>query len=432
MNPKNSEGGQIVIVFAIVLIAILGFTSIAIDIGMIYTDRRYSQSVSDTASLAGAGAAAQFLEKNGVTWTSFSCDDSRVINSFSAAFNAAKTRAANNQITNLDNDLSDNHGIEVTCVNDPDNFEKHIDVHTMVTSSVGTSFIQLFYGGKVRNTVNSVVRIHPRTEVAFGHAIVSLSDQCGTNQGGVVFDGTSDVYIKGGGVFSNSCINASGNVHVDVKQGGIDYVDEITTNGHPTLDPAPEKNPVKMPKQNITPPNCGSGAVKSSTGDGTISPGNYSQIKLTNGELTLQPGLYCLSGDVDIRGGEINGDGVTFYMKQDNGHDTSFNINGGATVHLNAPTSSNLVGGAKIGILIYMAEGNQGSISLLGNAGSSFAGTVYAPNATIDVGGTTGLNPTYNTQLVGNYVKVHGNSKIDINYSNFQPNTDEPKLDVME
>jgi hypothetical protein len=430
MNTKPTrESGQILIIFVVALTGLLAFTALAIDGGMVYADRRLSQSTSDTASLAGAGAAAQYLEKNGVTWVKFSCTNPKVIASFNVAYEAARQRAINNQILDLDHDLSDKHGIEVKCVNDPDHFEKYIDVHTMVTSSVSTSFAHIFFPDPIKNTVNSVTRIHPRTEFAYGHAIVSLGDSCGTNDGGVVFDGTSDVFVHGGGVFSNTCINASGNVHVDVTSGGIDYVGNLSTNGHPVLDPDPTQTPMKMPRQDIGVPDCGSGGSISSNNGGVISPGNYSQIKLTNGSLTLNPGAYCVSGNISISGGEIIGDGVTIYMKNSN---SSLTINGNASSHLNAPTDSNLVGGAKVGVLIYMADGNTGNIKLEGTAESSFAGLIYAPDGTIDVGGTSDLNPTYNTQLVGNYVKVHGTSRIEINYNTFPPNTVQPALDVME
>jgi hypothetical protein len=430
MHPR--ESGQILVIFVIVLAALLGFTALAIDGGMIFADRRYSQSVADTSSLAGAGAAAQYLEENGVSWESFSCTNPKVLASRTIGYNAALNRAVNNQVLDLDSNLDDKHGVEIICVNDPDRFEKYLDIHTMVTSNVSTSFAHLFYKGAIKNSVNSVTRIHPRTEFAFGQAIVSLGETCGTNDGGVVFDGTSDVYINGGGVFSNSCIEATGNVHVDVDDGGIDYFSQFIPNGHPILDPYPQVSGAKMPKQNIGIPNCGGSTEIDHSGDGTIAPGNYSKIKLTNGTLTLQPGLYCLTGDVDIQGGIILGDGVTFYMKKVGNSPTAMQINGSAESHLNAPTDSNVVGGAKVGILVYMAEGNAGNISLLGTAESSFTGAIYAYDGTIDIGGTTGVNPTYNTQLVGKYVKVHGTSQIDINFHTFPPSTEEPKLDQME
>ncbi len=125
------------------------------------------------------------------------------------------------------------------------------------------------------------------------------------------------------------------------------------------------------------------------------------------------------------------GDGVTIYLLKNGIHDTNVTINGNVTVHLNAPDESP-VNGAMAGILFYMADGNQGNISLQGTADSSFAGAIYAPNGSMDIGGTSDVNPTYNTQLIGYFVKVHGNADIDINYNGFIPHTEAPKLDMRE
>ena len=426
------ESGQILIVLAVALIGMLGLTALAVDGGMIYADRRFSQSASDTASLVGAGAAAQYMEANGVLWTNFTCSKSEVVAAFSAAFNSAKNAAANNQFQDLDNVLSDKHGIEITCVDDPDHFEKYLDVHTMITSNVSTSFIHLFYKGPVKNTVNSVVRIHPRTEQGFGHAIVGLNDTCGSSDGGVLFDGSNGVLINGGGVFSNSCIKGAGTVDVNVTNGGIEYVGELDMSGNPILQPDPEKKPVEMPNLAVQVPNCGSEPPVASQGGGDIYPGNYSRIKLSNGALTLHPGLYCVSGEFAAEGGTVNGDGVTIYMLKDGTHDTSLTINGNVEVHLNTARDNPAEGGAITGVLIYMADGNQGDISLEGTSVSSFAGEIYAPDGTIDIGGTSGVNPTYNTQLIGKYVKIHGTADIDINYTGYVPYTTTPKLDMME
>ena len=226
---EKSERGQILIIFTVVLVVLLGFTSLAIDVGMAYGDRRYNQSIADTASLAGSCAAAQYLEKNGITYTNFSCTNATVQAAFGVAYDAARSRAANNLVSNLDNNLTDNHGIEVLCVNDPTRFDKHIDVHTKVSSKVPTTFMQFFFGGEVKNTVNAVARIHPRTEIAFGHAIVSLDDRCATKDGGVAFDGNSNVTINGGTVKLTGTtltnftgpINASGGATVAFGDNGV-------------------------------------------------------------------------------------------------------------------------------------------------------------------------------------------------------------------
>ena len=240
--------------------------------------------------------------------------------SFIIAYDAARSRATNNQITDLDNNLTDKHGIEVTLrrrlgsFRPPHRRARHGDL-----SSVSTSFLHLFYPGPVKNSVNAVTRIHPRTEFAYGQAIVSLSDECGTNDGGVVFDGTSDVHINGGGVYSNSCIDASGNVTVGVDESAGSITSEtLTTNGHPVLKPGHLTKPArKCPGRTSAFPIAETAPPIDHKRTGTINPGNFSKIKLTNGTLKMEAGLYCLTGDMELQGGTVLGDGVTIYMKKD-------------------------------------------------------------------------------------------------------------------
>ncbi len=62
-------------------------------------------------------------------------------------------------------------------MNDTANFDKHIDVHTLVSSTTNTSFAQIFTNGEYVNHVEAVVRVRPRTEFAFGNAIVATSQR---------------------------------------------------------------------------------------------------------------------------------------------------------------------------------------------------------------------------------------------------------------
>jgi len=434
IQQRPKEKGQILVIFVLVLIGLLGLTALAIDGGMIYADRRYDQAASDASSLAGAGAAAQLLEKFGVAWTSFHCTAYHGQQAQQKAFSVAQNIGATNQFATLDNDLTDKHGITTTCVDNASQWDKHIDVRTQITSNVSTAFAHLFFTGPIRNTVDSVVRIRPRTEVGFGYAIASLGSVCETKFGGVVMGGTSDTYINGGGVFSNSCLDVNGSGMVDVSGGSIDYITTYKNASGAPVSPSPVQVPTPMDIIELDPPACGTSAAISHHGGGTINPGNYSSIRqnANNSSLTLNPGLYCVNGDFTITGGTITGEGVTIYMIGTTALPSPLNIAGGVTAHLSAPTRSNVTGGALVGMLIYSDPANVGAIKLVGNSGSSFVGTVYAPNGPLEVGGTTGINPTYNTQLVGAYVKINGTSRIDINFAGFEPASDPPRLDVQQ
>jgi hypothetical protein len=129
--------------------------------------------------------------------------------------------------------------------------------------------------------------------------------------------------------------------------------------------------------------------------------------------MNLAPGLYCLYGNVTINGGSFIGSGVTIYLESGN-----FDTSGNATVQLSAPSDDPDPYPALPGMLIFMADGNAGSVTLLGNTDSSYTGTVYAadPDSMVEIGGTGSVLETYQTQLIGGTVFIHGNAEIDITF----------------
>ena len=55
---RKSESGQVIVILALALVGLLGFSALAIDGSMVFADRRFSQSGADAAALAGAGASS--------------------------------------------------------------------------------------------------------------------------------------------------------------------------------------------------------------------------------------------------------------------------------------------------------------------------------------------------------------------------------------
>jgi hypothetical protein len=128
-------------------------------------------------------------------------------------------------------------------------------------------------------------------------------------------------------------------------------------------------------------------------------------------------GLYCLSGDFDLGGsGSLDIDtssgktGVTIYMISG-----SFSTSGTNRVNLSAPPEGSNPYPALEGILIYLAEGNTGTVILTGTSDSYYSGVVLAPSGTISARGTSG-GIGFNTAFIGNDVEVQGTSNINIDY----------------
>jgi hypothetical protein len=435
-NTQSSEQGQALVLLVLSMVVLLGFTALAIDGGMVYSDRRHVQNAADAASLAGGGAAALYLDNHYVTYQNWDhCNNANISNSRLAAENAAVSRAADNSYL-IDHDVSDKNGAEATC-HEYDNgswVEKYIDIQTLVTADTDTAFAHFVFSGALRNSVEAVARIRPRSPIVFGNAIVALREDCpNTNTGGVHFDGTSDVVVTGGGIFSNACMKATGNVGVDVTGGEITCTgdDCYQQSGGPSLSPAPSSGNVNLPPSSyvIPAPDCSAVPTRGThSGSGTINPGRYDKIKINGGDvLTMNPGLYCLSGNFAATGGTISGNGVTLYFT-----DGGFYVSGGVEIFLNAPPARSCAycPPALPGVLIYLAQGNDNNVTLLGTSDSQYMGTVFAPNGMIEAGGSSSELSEIHAQLIGDTVKVHGTTSVVVNFDGEENYQVPPRLEL--
>lgn len=421
---KKSQRGQIIIILAVVLVILLGFTAVAIDGAMIYSDRRYAQNASDATVLAGAGMAAQYLENHDMKYENFSCGDSIVTGAMNYGSEHAVTRAATNGFTIIsDPSGTSDLGVSVVCENiDLGSYhDRYLEFTVRLKNSTNTAFAHLFYNGPVENKVISVVRVHPRTNLGMGYAIAAMGPNCAT--GGMWINGNIDVDTTNAGLFSNSCMSFVGTAlsvtaH-DPNEEGIRYITTMSVSGNPVIDPWPQQASVRMKQYPVEEPNCSSlpsyGSVTIS-GNQTLNPGQYTKIRMnaSTAVLTLNPGLYCISDELTANGGSLAGTGVTFFLKGGN-----FNISGNVQVNLSAPTGDEPP--AIRGMLIFNA--GTGVVTLQGTADSSYTGTVYTPNGSIVAGGSSSMLPTLNTQLVSQKVTVGGTTNINIVFNsdeNFQ------------
>ncbi len=430
---QKRESGQVIVLLALGLLALLGLTAVAIDGGMIYADRRYDQNAADAASYAGAGAAAMKMENSNITYNTFKCNSS--MQPVKAdALDAAIARAASNNFA-VDLNMDDQQGVEVTCGIDPIDlggalFDKHLDVRTMISSDLQTAFAHLFYSGRVRNTVEATTRIRPRSDLTYGYAITALSEDCGE---GIDFSGDSTVKVHTTGIFSNSCVKTNGGITVQTIAGTnpgdtqppLAYVDQLTVDGGGVIDAPKIHTNTMIPRKTVPPPDCHASSMsdqpKPDWGpkdtDLTIDPGRYELIIVNAGNnLHMNPGLYCVSKFFTGNGGVIDslyadtGQGVTIYLEED----AVMGIAGNVEVHLQAPLGE--ASPAIRGMLVYAAELNTKNQSLSGGDNSWFTGTLYAPYGSFELGGNGGVNMTFTTQIVANYIKVHGTHDMEINY----------------
>jgi len=414
---KQQEKGQIIVILAISLVALLALTALAIDGGQVYNQRRTDQSTADSAALAGAGAAAQAL-KNSTPW-SFYCGSALGASASTAAAYAAADSATDDGVELQINDFSTGNGVQVTCGSD--DFATYLDVHVMVTSTVNTTFAKVIGQDTLGTKVEATARVYPKQPAAFGNALVSLAENC--SDGMIEFGGNFDIDITKGGIFSNSCLWTHGTPLVRIYGGTATYRDS----GKPFDCPdnissdvtgfeCPILTTQKMPKINIPVPECSDAPYVNAPPAGTINPGNYTGLQPTNSgdKLILNPGLYCIKGDVDGKGVLI-GNKVTLYFITG-----TFDSNANAQVILTAPdceTSACGVPPAIRGVLMYFADTNYADVIINGNADNEFLGTIYGLNVDFTINGNSETD-AIDAQIIGRDLYLTGSGKMSMDLSN--------------
>jgi hypothetical protein len=410
-NKRSRENGQAIVLLAFAFIGLIGFTALAIDGGMVYSDRRHAQNAADAASLAGGGQAALSIENNHIFYSSFNC------NNLTTQKAVAQTAAENFAMANgyAMNDFA----VTFDC-NDTGSsihVDKYLDVTTTISETTQTSLVHFFYEGDVEQTVVATTRVRPRQPLVFGNAIVALNDAgCSGQQNGQGFHGNSGVDVIGGGIFSNGCLRGDGGVEVDVTNGSINYFD--TTGIDPDdFNPLPaqlsgDENRIPSDAFTVSPPDCTNGFnVSASAIEGS----------------TLAPGLYCVSGTIRVNNNNdsFSGEGVTIYML-----DGAFIVNGGV-VDISAPVQDPDPSPALPGMLLMFAPGNSSDILFNGNSGSQFTGTILAPESDIDMLGN-GDTDGYQCQVIGYNVEAGGTADTFVQYDDASQYSKPTWLDLQE
>jgi Flp pilus assembly protein TadG len=149
--------------------------------------------------------------------------------------------------------------------------------------------------------------------------------------------------------------------------------------------------------------NSGSGALVLGAGNYTIH-GNF--VSTGSGALTIGSGQYIVTGNLALTAsGPLAGSNVTFYTE---GGTT---ISGSGSMNLTAPTS-----GAYNGILLYQPSGDASAISIAGAGGATIRGIVYAPTAPLSLSGSGSMN--ISTDLIVGSLNLSGSGSItDTNYA---------------
>jgi hypothetical protein len=179
--------------------------------------------------------------------------------------------------------------------------------------------------------------------------------------------------------------------------GGYDE----TLNSGCTLDPVPETGiaPADDPLASLPAPsytNCVGGGPPvnlSGTANYTVFPGVHcTNVNITtSGTVTFAPGIHIFDGAaLNINGtANVEGTEVSFYWSENGGVNDGFDIAGGATVTLSAPTT-----GAYAGILMYQDRNMAPGVThkLTGGSTMDLDGIIYTPSTNVEFSGGASAN----------------------------------------
>lgn len=422
MKDWRNESGQVLVVTALSMLALLCVMGMALDAGMLFRAKRQVQIAADAAAVAGA----LDFRYNG-------SDDSAVA--------AGKAAAAQNG-------YADGSGGVTVSINVPPKYGETAGlpgyIEAIVTYPSPTYFMQLLHF--------DTVDVSSRAVAGTGstYACIWALDKSGS---AVSISGSANLYSPECSVYDDSsatnALTLSGGGSITAKSIGIVGNYSVSNNGTLTPNPTTGLAPAADPLAALTPPsttqtacsgsncnisvsggtnltlqpgtygsisNSGSGTITFTAGDylinGSVSsssnggivfnPGNYTiggDLSDTGGSfITFGSGVYSVGGNLKLTGsGNITGTGVTFYTQG------STSVQGGSNLSLTAPTS-----GTYDGLLFFQSRTDTSALSVAGSSGSTVQGILYAPSAAVTLSGSS-TGTTMSLDIVCDTLSVTGN-----------------------
>jgi Putative Flp pilus-assembly TadE/G-like len=382
----DDEGGQVAIVVALMLVVLLGFAALVVDVGLNWAARTQAQLAADAAALAGARALPS--------------DPAAAVDDVRRYLNAnvpglAGTPGWEHNDTDADGDI--------TCWTPP----AQVPPPGVHGCQVGDSAIQVitppiqvdyaFAGvfGKAGNQIKALAAAE-RGPAVTGPTpcAICLLDRHAPQA--LAVTGNGDVTVTNAGVMVNSdhpraaVLASSGNLTADwigVAGGAVP-----TSSGQ--FSPPPEEGVAPLPDplaDLLTPDQLGSlpdrGSITVGSADERIGQGVYDTIAVTGGgDLTLEPGVYVVTGGLTLSAGAVLGSGVTLYLACPDyptpcsGPGAGFSQDAGGQYLATPPLT-----GPYQGLALFADRGNTTPLRFAGSGADTFTGTIYARRAAMEL-----------------------------------------------
>ena len=319
----KSEKGQAIVLIALVIVGLVGFTALAVDGGNAYVDKRKAQNAADTAALTSALASIRGSD----------------------VYTAGYKMAASNGYDN--NGETNTVNIYQPPISGPYTGDNEY-IQVVIEAQTEAFFAPIIGIDQTTTQVEAVARAKAsqREPLYNGSAIVALSR---TGNSTAKFIGGSNLTTIGGGVFvnsdSSSALNFMGAANVEspalVSVGGARFVGGafidaditvgeevhrfgfISVNGTITknanIPPYTDLPDVPVPQISVPTITCSTNGTYTVSGDTVhLTPGNHPARHISGlyTTVTMDPGNYCFSGNLSFGGsiGTINANNVAINM----------------------------------------------------------------------------------------------------------------------
>jgi Flp pilus assembly protein TadG len=379
MKIRNGERGQTTILFGVFLaVVFLGMAALALDVGMLYRQKRMVQAAADAAAIA---ASAQYSSASTAVTTSAPA---------AARQQAGGILASEVTPTLLDSSTS--------------------DVQVVITHPVQTFFLGALKSSwkTINVTALAEAKKPPVTNCLNTNNLTLNSGTSITEAAG------SSCGINDNNTYNTNCLSLNSGVTIDVDsfhEHGTCVNKNCGSCTSYTPYPTTGTATVPDPYSGLTPPTSNGLTVQqsgnyspSSPSTINLSPGVYNGINFNSGITTvnLAQGLYYMNGSVYINTGiTLNGTGVTLYFA--NG---SLTMNSAATVNLTAPTSALSNCASCAGMLIWQSSTDSSSMILDSGTSASWGGAIYVPDAQLTL--NSGSNAAAFGTIYANSVMMNG------------------------
>ncbi len=414
--PNRPRRGAVLLVVAVALLGLLGIVAIALDGGLLLSERRHAQAVADAAALAAAAdlyqnyAANKGLDPRGTAKA--------------IALGYAKSNGYANDGT-----------LSVVTVNIPpksgDYTGKAGYVEVVVQFNQPRYFSAVFGSGAVpvgsRAVASSVTTApSPIGILLLNPAVPRALDMVGSgsvtvNSGKVVVDSNSSqaAGLTGSGSVTAPEIDITGSGPGYTTTGPARFVTtptagNIQTGAAPTADPlaiiaAPDPN--SLPTQSVS--------TLQIRQDTVLQPGRYiGGIAITGRpNVTLQPGIYYMDhGGFSVTGsGTVSGQGVMLYNDPTPNSGQAISITGSGTINLSAPT-----GGPYQGMAIFQArDAGDVPVRITGSGSFNLLGAIYAPSSPVQITGSGGA--VIGSQVVCDTLSITGSGDFSVDWGGQAP-----------